>query len=75
LRAERTEIAASRVTLEKWSKQHNWVERVKQHEAGAVATLQRAGQSGELEADFDQVDKLMRTPTRRCIECSQARRW
>ncbi len=61
LRTERPDIAASRVTLEKWSKQHNWQERVKQHEAAAITTLQRAGQHGELTAEFDQVDKLMRT--------------
>jgi hypothetical protein len=39
LKTERPDLAASRVTLEKWSKQHNWVERVKQHEAAAVTTL------------------------------------
>lgn len=60
LKQDHPEIAVSRPTLEKWSRQHDWAERVRQHDAAARAALQRAGQHGELSADFDQVDKLTR---------------
>src|SRR5208282_2045953 len=50
-------IAASRPTLEKWSTQHQWYERVRTHDA-AVAS-QAIVPTPALGPEFDQVEALM----------------
>jgi len=63
LKSNHPKIAVSRQSLEKWSKVHHWVERVRAHEkslAGASA------QPAEFKVDpnFDQVDALLQAANR-----------
>ena len=63
LKRSHPEIAVSRQSLEKWSKVHHWVERVRAHDkslAGASA------QPAELKVDpnFDQVEALLQAANR-----------
>ena len=63
LKRNHPEIAVSRQSLEKWSKMHRWVERVRAHDkslAGASA------QPAELKVDpnFDQVEALLQAANR-----------
>jgi hypothetical protein len=63
LKLNHTEIAVSRQSLEKWSKVHHWVKRVRAHDKPvAAAPPQRA----ELKVDpnFDQVDALLQAANR-----------
>src|SRR5215813_5043440 len=58
LRLNHPEIAVSRQSLEKWSKMHHWVERVRAHDKSLSAA---PPQPAELTVDpnFDQIDALL----------------
>ena len=58
LKRDHPEIAASRPSLEKWSKMHHWVERVRAHDKSVSAA---PPQPAELTVDpnFDQIDALL----------------
>jgi hypothetical protein len=58
LRLNHPEIAVSRQSLEKWSKLHHWVERVRAHDKSVSAA---PPQPAELTVDpnFDQIDALL----------------
>jgi hypothetical protein len=58
LKAHHPEIAASAPSLQKWSKAHQWAERVKQHDIAQDALLARSSTHPQVSAEFDQVDKL-----------------
>jgi hypothetical protein len=60
LKQRHPEIAVTRVSLEKWSKQHQWAERVRQYDIAQDALLARASTNLQFDGDFDQVDKLTR---------------
>jgi hypothetical protein len=51
------ELAVTRPTLEKWSQQHQWVERCEAHDAAIKASLQ--DKSPQFSPELDQVGKLM----------------
>jgi hypothetical protein len=63
LKANHPQMAVSRQSLEKWSKVHHWVERVRAHDKSAVAAPR---QQSELKVDpnFDQVDALLQAANR-----------
>jgi hypothetical protein len=63
LKRNHSEIAVSRQSLEKWSKAHHWVERVRAHDRSVAATPR---QQPELKVDpnFDQVDALLQAANR-----------
>src|SRR4029077_12117849 len=60
LKAHHAAIAASRPSIEKWSKQHQSAERVEQHDIAQDALLARASTHPQLSTEFDQVEKLTR---------------
>src|SRR5262245_61712582 len=60
LKQHHPKIAASRPSLEKWSKRHHWAERVRQHDIAQNALLSRASMDPQLDGGFDQVDTLTR---------------
>src|SRR5438128_614481 len=57
LKCNHPEIAVSRQSLEKWSKMHHWVARVRAHDNSVITAPPQAG----LKADpnFDHVDALL----------------
>jgi len=57
------EIAVSRQSLEKWSKMHHWVERVRSREK-AVAAAPEQQADVKLDPNFDQVDALLQAANR-----------
>jgi hypothetical protein len=57
------EIAVSRQSLEKWSKMHHWVERVRSREK-AVAAASEQQADVKLDPNFDQVDALLQAANR-----------
>jgi hypothetical protein len=58
LKRNHPEIAVSRQSLEKWSKMHHWVERVRSHEKAARAAPQQQTEV-KVDPNFDQVDALL----------------
>jgi hypothetical protein len=60
LKEHHPEIAVTRPALEKWSTQHQWAARVRQHDIAQDALLARASSHPQFDGDFDQVDKLTR---------------
>ena len=63
LKRNHPEIAVSRQSLEKWSKMHHWVERVRTHDKSIAAA---PPQPAELKVDpnFDQVEALLQAANR-----------
>jgi hypothetical protein len=60
LKEHHPEIAVTRPALEKWSTQHQWAARVRQHDISQDALLARASTHPQYDGDFDQVGKLTR---------------
>jgi hypothetical protein len=58
LKEHHPEIAVTRPALEKWSTQHQWAARVRQHDIAQDALPARAPTHPQFDGDFDQVDKL-----------------
>lgn len=63
LKANHPEMAVSRQSLEKWSKVHRWVERVRTHEKSAAATPPPQTEF-KVDPNFDQVDALLQAANR-----------
>jgi hypothetical protein len=63
LKCNHPEIAVSRQSLEKWSKTHHWVERVRMHDNSlSSAPLQQP--ELKIDPNFDQVDALLQAANR-----------
>jgi hypothetical protein len=61
LKQHHPDLAVAKASLEKWSQQHQWAERITQHEGAQKAQLQLAAaglQYPALSPDFDEVAKL-----------------
>ena len=63
LKCHHPEIAVFRQSLEKWSKMHHWVDRVRSREE-AVAAAPRQQTEVQLDPNFDQVDALLQAANR-----------
>lgn len=63
LKRNHPEIAVSRQSLEKWSKAHHWVERVRAHDR-SVAAAPRQQPELKVDPNFDQVDALLQAANR-----------
>jgi hypothetical protein len=58
LKSNHPEMAVSRQSLEKWSKAHHWVERVRTHD-NSVSTAPLQQPELKVDPNFDQVDALL----------------
>jgi hypothetical protein len=63
LKRNHPEIAVSRQSLEKWSKVHHWVERVRAHDK-SIAAVPRQQPELKVDPNFDQVDALLQAANR-----------